>query len=304
MAIKELTKADVLAYIDGKIGAFSASEIKEGLGIISLSGKKNLYVHLSRLEVDGVIEKLSPGIYRLKNAKKVVIAWGESDLTANLKLNLPFELHNLCKFYPRSIIIVAGGKNAGKTAFLLECIKRNLGNIDLELFNSETGAEQLKNRFELLGVTWPTLFPTYECYDHFADQITPDKMAIIDYLDLNSEVYRAGIEIDNIFKVTKSAAIIGMQLPPPVISTYKGKTTVTQRELAYGGGFTAKRANLYISMWRVSKSECRLKITHCKTPMNPKIDPNNMMWSYRFNENGQFTDIKPYYEVTDYDNNV
>ena len=304
MPLKELTKADVLAYIDGKIGAFSVSEIKEGLGITSLSGKKNVYVHLGRLEIDGIVEKISPGIYRLKNAKKVVMAWGEADLNSNLKINLPFGLDNLCKLYPRSIIIVAGGKNAGKTAFLLDCIARNAGINDLEFFNSETGAEQLKARFNNLGVAWPAFFPTYECYDHFADQYTPDKLGIIDYLDMNSEVYRSGEEIDKLFRVTKNCVIIGMQLPPPSVSLYKGKKQIITRDLAYGGGFTAKRAALYISMHIIAKNQGILKIVYCKTPMNPKVNPNNMQWTYNFDENGLFTNIQPYYEVADEDADV
>ena len=229
------------------------------------------------------------------------IDWENADITANIPLQLPFNLHTLCKVYPKSIIIVAGSKNEGKTAFLMQCIKLNilpaLG-FDVDFFNSETGAEQLKARFETLGIPRPAPFHTWEQYDNFADVIDPTHLSIIDYLDLNAEVYMVGEEIDKIFrKLTTGCAIIGLQKPPPTVTYVKGIKKVIDRDLAYGGGFSAKRAVIYVSL-----SNHRLKLVYCKTPMNPKLNPNNKQWSYEFDENGFFKNIQPY-EETSYEEN-
>jgi hypothetical protein len=290
MPPKELTKADVLVFIEMQTGAFTTMQIKEYMDIQTHTAKATLYVIMGRLEKEGYIQQLAPGVYRKRNIQKVKIDWKNANPNAYLSLILPFELHKLCKIYPRSIIIVAGGKNAGKTAFLLKTAALNYGLMPVEFFNSETGPEQLNDRIQ--------------CYNNFSDQIDPNKFTVIDYLDCNSEVYRVGEEIDNLFRKTNHCVVIGLQKPPNTISTYKGKTQITERDLAYGGGFSAKRAVLYVSMGMINKSTGKLKIIYAKNPMNPKVNPNNMQWTYNFDDNGYFTNIQPFYETTDADNEV
>jgi len=162
----------------------------------------------------------------------------------------------------------------------------------IDFFNSETGAEQLNERFTSLNIPDPPPFNTYERYDNFADVIEPDHLSIIDYLDMNSEVYLVGAEIDAIFrKLTTGCAIIGLQKPPATTTYIKGVKKIIDRDLAYGGGFTAKRAVIYISL-----SSHKLKLVYVKTPLDPKVNPNNMQWSYGFDETGYFTNIQRYYE--------
>jgi hypothetical protein len=305
MTPKELTKDDVLTFVKSQDGAFNYQMMMQGIGIISVQAKTNLYKIISRLREEGVIVNIATGTFRKANNEKKLIDWEAADLNNNLHLNLPFNLHTLCKVYPKSIIVVTAGKNGGKTAFAMESVCLNYPLIPTDLFNSETGPEQLKARFESLQIPHPAPFPVYECYNNFADQIDPTHLSIIDYMDFNNEVYKVGEEIDNVYrKLTTGAAIIFIQRPPPQVSVYRGKKQITERDLAYGGGFSAKRAILYVSMGMISKLEGHLKIIYCKTPMNPKVNPNNMMFSYKFNENGFFTDIHPYYEVAEDDTNV
>lgn len=161
----------------------------------------------------------------------------------------------------------------------------------IDLYNSETGREQMKDRFIDLGIPLDAPFEVRERYDNFADVIKPDRISVIDYLDLNSEFYLAGAEIDAIFrKMTTGIAVIGMQIPPPTTTFIKGVKKVLDRDYAYGGGSTAKRAFLYISM-----SSHRLKLKHVKKPAQKNVHPENMTWSYDFDENGQFANIQRYY---------
>ena len=112
---------------------------------------------------------------------------------------------------------------------------------------------------------------------------------------MNSEVYLVGAEIDAIFrKLTTGVAIIAMQKPPPSVTMFRGKKQYTDRDLAYGGAFTAKRAVLYISL-----SDHRLKLVYVKTPKNPTIKPDNMQWSFNIASDGiTFCNVKPYQEPT------
>ncbi len=180
----------------------------------------------------------------------------------------------------------------GKTEYLYSFIKLNMGNFPIDLFNSETGPEQMKERFDSLGIIPPVPFHTYERYDNFADVINPDHITVIDYLDMNSEFYLVGAEIDKIFrKLKKGVAIIGMQKPPPTVIFTKatGQKKVIERDLAYGGGVTEKRASLYITM-----GNNKLKLHRVKTPRQPKVNPNNMTFSFNFSDEGHFENIQRY----------
>ena len=293
----KVSKTKIQNWIAMASGSFNVRQIWNELGVYSEADKGNLRVILHRLTENGLIAKAAiDGTYRKLDNEKKLIPWQSSDPEKYIPLELPFGLHQLCKVFPKSIIIVAGSKNEGKTAFLMSCIMRNVGTFPtVDFFNSESGPEQLKMRFGPLNIPNPAPFNVYERYDNFADVIEPDHLSIIDYLDLNSEVYMIGAEIDAIFrKLTTGCCIIGLQKPAPSVTFVKGVRKVIERDLAYGGSFSAKRAVVYISL-----SSHRLKLVYVKTPLNPKVNPNNMMWSYDFDETGYFTNIRPYHEGDD-----
>jgi len=290
----KVSKSRVEQWIMLANGTFNVRQIWNELGVYTEADKSNLRVILHRLVEAGTIAKTAlDGTYRKLDNEKKTIDWQSADPNKYIPIELPFGLHELCKVYPKSIIIVAGSKNEGKTAFLMSCLMPNVGAFPgVDFFNSETGPEQLKTRFEPLDIPNPAPFQVYERYDNFADVIEPTHLSVIDYLDLNAEVYMVGAEIDAIFrKLTTGVAIIGLQKPAPAVTYVKGVKKVIERDLAYGGSFSAKRAVIYISM-----SNHKLKLVYVKTPADPRRNPNNMMWKYDFNEDGYFTNIYPYQE--------
>lgn len=273
-------------------GKFNVREIWAEVGINDPENKQYLRVILGRLEDKGIISTNGGGgNYRKVDASAPLIDWRNADPENIIALKWPFELEKYALIYPKNVAIIAGTKQEGKTTFLYDFIKENMYQYQIELFNSETGPEQMKDRFLSLGIPLDAPFEVYERYDNFADVIKPDCISVIDYLDMNAEFYLAGAEIDAIFrKLTSGIAIIGMQIPPPVVTNVKGVKKIFERDYAYGGGTTAKRAFIYISM-----SNHKLKIKHAKKPAQKKINPANMTWSYDFDENGQFTAIERYY---------
>jgi len=291
---KQLTNDIVLQFVTLVNGQFTTRQMWNELNIQSSEGKAYLRVCLNRLVEAGVIAKTGvDGTFRRIDNEKKPIDWQSADISKTLPIVLPFGIHEVCRIYPKSIIIVAGSKNEGKTAFLLKCVQLNMSKFIVDLYNSETGPEQLKERLTPLNIPEPSPFNAYERYDNFADVVDAgqDHLSVIDYLDFNSEVYLVGAEIDAIFRKINGAAIIGLQKPPPsVIHTKSGQKKVIDRDLAYGGGFTAKRSVLYISL-----SSRRCKLVYVKTPANPKVHPNNMTWTYSFDDNGYFTNIQRYY---------
>ena len=292
--MEKLTPAVIKAWLELVTGTFDIREAWNEIGIETPENKNHLRVILYRIEhTEGSIVSLGNGKYRKRDIKIEEIDWQAADITKSVPLHFPFGLEEHCRIFPKSIIILAGSKNEGKTAFLYDFIKRNMNSFTIDLFNSETGPEQMKERFEPLNIPTPAPFKVYERYDNFADVINPDHISVIDYLDLNSEVYLVGTEIDAIFRKLKTGvAIVGLQKPPPVKTFFKGKEKMVERDLAYGGGFSAKRAVLYISL-----GLHRLKLVYVKNPAKQRVKPDNMTWSYDFDGSGYFVNIQRYYET-------
>ncbi len=289
---KTLTQARIEQWLTLVNGIFQVRDMWAELDVKLPSNREYLRVILYRLEQKGVIIKLSrDGVYRKVDSRVTPLDWQNADPKKFVPLKFPFGLEDYCRIYPKSIIIVTGSKNEGKTTYLYEFIQKNMNDFIIDLFNSETGPEQMKERFEPLNIPNPAPFKVYERYDNFADVIHPDHISVIDYLDLNSEVYLVGTEIDEVFRKLKTGvAVIGLQKPPPSPVIIRGVKKLIERDLAYGGGFTAKRAVLYITM-----GSHKLKLLYVKTPKDPKVNPKNMCFSYEFNGSGSFSNIKRYY---------
>ena len=289
---KVLTQQIIKRWLELVDGTFYMKDVWAEIGIQEPTNKEHLRVILWRMEQAGLVAKLSrDGWYRKIDNRVNVLDWQAADITKTVPLKFPFGIEEHCRIFPKSIIILAGSKNEGKTAFLYDFVKRNMNSFTIDLFNSETGPEQMKERFEPLGIPKPAPFNTYMRYDNFADVLHPEHISVIDYLDLNSEVYLVGTEIDAIFrKLTTGCALIGLQKPPPSFTLLKGKKVALDRDLAYGGGFSAKRAILYISL-----SAHKLKLVYVKTPAKKTVIPDNMQWSYSFDPNGYFTSISRFF---------
>ena len=287
-----LSQAIVEQWISITKGQFNVRDIWNEVGIDSPEGKKHLKTILSRLEDKRLIRQLDKGFgnYRILDTEATKMNWQGADPSRVIPLKFPFGEEEFVKIFPKSIIIVAGSKNAGKTEYLYDFIKKNMFDFSIDLYNSETGAEQMKERFESLGIIDLPTFNVYERYDNFADVINSNHVSVVDYLDLNSEVYLVGAEIDAIFRKTNNVAVIGLQKPPPSSVIIRGVKKIIERDLAYGGGFTAKRAVLYISM-----GSNRLKLVYVKTPKLRNINPNNMTWSFNFDDEGHFCNIQRFY---------
>ena len=140
--------------------------------------------------------------------------------------------------------MVAAPPGWGKTAFLMNVALLNMNYpkgvfvwsndlTDVEIF------ERLKNSG--VEIPNPAPFKIFERMAHFADVIkmNPDGIHIVDYLDLNQDLFMVGKEIDDIYQALgRGVAFIGLQKNP----FNKGNP------YGYGGVFSAKRAKLYLSI--------------------------------------------------------
>ena len=301
---KELTQGVVDAWVESAVGRFTTKNIWDELDIQSTQGKSKLRVYLHRLVKEGKIIALAhDGTYRKVDDKLNEINWQTANPERFVPLKLPFGMEKFVKIYPKSILIFTGTKSAGKTALIYNFVKDNMNAMNVDLYNSETGPEQMKERFDALGdIPNPAPFKVFERYDNFADVIDPDNISVIDYLDFNSELYLVGTEIDNIFRKLKDGvAVIALQKPPAqTIMTKSGEKKTIERDLAYGGAFSAKRSQLYLSLSNNEDKQLRTcKIVYAKARMNGNINPVNMQWAYKLDERYgvKITEFKRHIEV-------
>jgi hypothetical protein len=155
-----------------------------------------------------------------------------------LDLYLPLRLDNLVKIYPKSIILIAGASNKGKSALAYDFIKGNMDKHECHLFFSEGGPESLRDRLEkhndkMIG-EWR--FKAYPRTKNFEDVIFPDAVNVIDYLLVSDEFWKVGSQLDDIYrKLNKGVAYVNIQ-----------KSTTS--EAGRGGEFGLERPQLYVTL--------------------------------------------------------
>lgn len=233
-----------------------------------------------------VLEKVGKG-FRIIDRSLDDIDWQSADSTATLNLLFPFDLHNYVKLFPKSVAVVAGEPNAGKTAFMYNFIVMNMRFHSMTLYNSETSPEQMKERFANFEMEIPTPAPwrTVERYDNFADVIDPDGISVIDYVDCDTDFYMNGAEISRIYKkLRKGFALIGLQKKRNQ-TTFKGQEI--KYDVGYGGDMTLKRPSLYVAM-----GGHKLKIVKGKSWVDPAQNPNGMEWSYKLVGGSKFVQVE------------
>ena len=132
---------------------------------------------------------------------------------------LPFSLNERVELYQDSVVIVAGAPNSGKTALLLNIVKENMSRFNVNYFNSEMSAGELKvrlNKFNYIGLDqWD--FKAYERAGDFHDVIKPgpENLNIIDFLECHDEFFKMGKMIKDIHDALNgSVAIIAIQKNP------------------------------------------------------------------------------------------
>jgi hypothetical protein len=160
--------AEVREYVATLTGSFSTQQMYSDLAIRDHQDKTTARVALhgmkgSIIEADGE----RAGCYRIISDRLQEMDL-ENVCLDSLDLWLPFDLHNYVSVLPGNLIVVAGGPDAGKSAFLLNAIKRNVDRWQCHYFNSEMGPEELRKRLDLFG-DFPRKHKNFHAYERSSD---------------------------------------------------------------------------------------------------------------------------------------
>jgi hypothetical protein len=278
------------------LGLINITDLYTDLKLIDSKEKHACRTAMNRLASRGVIEKVDSGksgTYRLVtvNAPETVFL---TEPKGEFKVSLPFELHTMCKIFPQNIIVVAGSKSSGKTAFLLNTALANQLRHEVIYLNSEMGDEEFTERMIKLGCNKPEdiKFKCYRKASDFQDLVSGNKaIFIIDFLEIHDKFYEIGKNIKAIHdKLKDGIAIIAIQM--------KGG-----ERLGRGGDFSKEVSRLYLSMDYQPDQKCtKVSIEEMKSP---KTEAGYRGWSRsvkiidgsRLSPCGPWADIKEAYNA-------
>jgi hypothetical protein len=228
---------EVRELISGTSGGLKVTEVDKILDIGTKRDKENRKKIFQRLVAEGLLEKMSPGHYRIIEADCDKIDYLSAPDGPPLPVKWPLELERLVKMYSKNLMVCAGSKDAGKTAFMLNLARLNQEKFKIHYFSSEIGAQEFRERLKLFEYpleSWK--LNVWERSSNFADAIDPDAFNIIDFMEISDNFYNIGKELLNIHtKLKTGIAAIAIQKDP-------------KKELGRGDTFSLEKPRLYVTM--------------------------------------------------------
>jgi len=269
-------------------GYFFITDLIQTLQIYSPKDKKNLTVIINRLKNDGIIEKYGNrrGCYRLVQKDETEMEFIEGEIK-EYEIILPLGISDYCVLHPKNIVMIAGTKGSGKTAFLLNTILQNFHRKEIVYFNSEMGSEEWSLRLKNLGfhkkeeITWKN----YQRSNNFHDNITgEDKIFIIDFMEIHDNFYEIAKYIRRIHeKLDKGICLIAVQKKAGAM-------------LGRGAEFSLEKARLYLSFDYNNEMRCTtIQIIDAKHPRNPKETVKGMRRDVKIIEGTRFSPLNDWY---------
>ena len=184
------------------------------------------------------------GTYEIVDSK--VETLDISKVKALERLTIKWTLGEEIYFFtsPKSISIIAGETDAGKSAYLANFCSMNMDKFKgrIHLFSSELTVERFAERVQKMDgrplSDW-THVPFHPRESQYEAAIYPNDINVIDYMELDpSKPYDVGNMIKKIFdKLEKGIAIIGLQMKDGA-------------DIAYGGSWSKQKAEFYLTLSR------------------------------------------------------
>lgn len=258
---------ELLAWVQVTSGNFHVTSSYSELQIVTKDEKAAARTAYHRLVSDGILERIGQkdGIYCLKQTFAEDIDFMNADTTP-FDIKFPLGVHELVKIFKKSIIIVAGESNAGKTGYCLNIAHKNRSNHDILYLISEGDPAELKIRLSEFNeplTNWDRVKFRQIRGGKLSKLINPNGFNIIDYLEMHKDFYEVSGIIDDIYqKLDTGIAVIAIQKPEG-------------RDLALGGRGTLDKARLYLSI-----EPGKIKIVKGKIWRDKLTNPNGLFCTW------------------------
>lgn len=270
----------VRLWVDENKGRrFALHVLDNEIGIYDSLDKNNRWHLVQRMIKEGLVAK-DGGYYRVIGNGCTPIDWQAANENLVKSLKFPFGLEQYIKILPKNIIIIAGAKDAGKTAFLLNFVLLNMANHTINYFSSEMGDLEFRGRLiefentELAALEeWK--FNAFERAFDFQDVIRPDEINVIDFLEVHEDFWKVGGLIFQIWdKLRDGVAVIALQKNPDI-------------DLGLGGARSLEKARLYLAM-----DNNRAKIIVGKNWAQKGVNPKGKSWSFKLIGGAKFVNVR------------
>ena len=269
-------KRPIQAEVEGFVTSVTENQVSLHSCYTSLHLKTKEEMTAGRMAINRLIKKgiLEPiknksGLYRKINGKIERIDFISAS-GVPLDLKWPFGIEKLCMILPKNIVVVTGSPDTGKTAFLLDFIRRNMEKFKINYFSSEMGGLELQSRLkkfpQLTLDQWH--FDAVERSSDFTDVIEPNQINVIDFLEIHQDFFLVGQMIKDIYdKLDNGIAVIAIQ-----------KNTGKGVDIARGGVGSLEKPRLYISL---SNNPHTLKLVKAKNWVKDIVNPNGLFMRYK-----------------------
>lgn len=257
---------EIREYVLSTTGVFLSTDVHRNLDLSTRVHKKNCSEVLRRLIADGVIERFGNKDGCFRKIEKDFTGINLLDAVVEpLCIHWPFGIHEKVHTLPKSVAVIAGQTDAGKSAFCLNFAYLNK-KLKVRYLTSEMGKAEIKSRVSLLGEpleSWRDI-EFIERSSNFADLVLPDDVTIIDYMEKADNFFEIAKDIKEVFDRLKTGfALIALQKK-------------AGQDFGRGGDFSAEKARLYLSM-----SPGTLKIVKAKNWTNPTENPNGFSVDFK-----------------------
>ena len=220
-------------YLRNIEGRFRLADIYRDLNIVTLADKKKVWAAVDKRVAEGKFRKIGKwsGLYETLEKELTPMDLSQREISF-YDLKFPLGLEKLVKIPEKSILVLAGAQNVGKTLFFLNFIAMNMNKHKIHYFNSEMSEDELVYRLGQFPVTkWE--FNAYERCRDFENVLKPDEINIIDYYEIYDEFWHVAAFFRNVYeKLGHGLVFVGIQKNP--LSLYgRGKTFGLEKPRLY-----------------------------------------------------------------------
>lgn len=274
-------------------GAFSDHQLGQAVGL--QFNREQLEATVAMLIEYGLIKPYGGrhGMYIKSDDSAPIMDWQNAQVD-DYPLYLPMWLSKRVVISPGNLIVVAGEKNSGKTAFALRVAFENLavnGGAHNEIFHFDYESHPAELKTRLMSIAprfdaWSGFTPMKRLHD-FHSVIRPNGLNIIDYLKIGgtrAQFTEAGALFEQIHEALRDGVCIVM------VQKKKGE------EFARGGELTTEEARLGLSLYSDGPTKWA-RITKCKFPREYP-NPEGMELDYELDHTAEFTPVTEWRYVT------
>lgn len=270
--------AEIQEWVSVTSGYFAVTSCYNALHCVTKTEKATVRQALNRLKQQGIIEKFGTkdGEYRRIDPELQPLDLMIEDDT-KLQVSWPFEIENMVFTLPKTIIIVAGSPDAGKTAFLLNFAAMNRNYKGVRYLSSEMGVAELRSRTKKIEIDFDewSKIGFYNKSSDFHDGIDPNGINIIDYLEISKDMFNVGEMIKKIYdKLDQGIAVIALQKKRGM-------------ELGRGAEFSLEKARLYLTIDRDEDGNY-IRIVKAKNWVDETRNPNGSQNRFKLYKGCQF----------------